>query len=220
MVSLFFSPHFAAPPQWAQAWPGERRRKIKRVQHVKSPPLRQRKHARGDFVHRVLAHFAAALRAKRAARARVEQAQIIVNFGGRRHGRARIARRIFLLDRDGGSDPGNLIHIGFFNALEKLPRVRRKRLDVPPLPLGVNRVKRQTRFPRSRNPRDDRDGVMRNVEADVLQVVNARPEHMDRLLLGGLGGRACRGAHRQRLFSGVISCSHAAPSSAPSATHI
>ena len=131
-----------------------RRGNFQRVEHVESPPLRQRQDARGDFVHRVLADFVAAIGAERAAGARVEQAQVIVNFRGRRDRRARIARRVLLLDGDGRSDAGDFVHVRLLDALEKLPRVRRKRFDVAPLPLGVNRVKREARLARSGNSRD------------------------------------------------------------------
>ena len=152
-------------------------------EHIESPALRQRQDARGDFVHRVLADFVAAIGAERAAGARVEQAEVVVNFRGRRDRRARIARGVLLLDGDGGSDAGDFIHVRLLDALEKLPRIRRKRFDVAPLALGVNRVKREARFARSGNPRDHRDRVVRNIEADVLQVVDARPAHADGFLL-------------------------------------
>ncbi len=147
---------------------GRRRGDFQTVEHVKSPPLRQRQHARGDFVHRILADFVAAIRAERAPGARIEQAQVIVYFRGRGHRRARVARRVLLLDGDGRGDARDFVHVGLLDPLEKLPRVGRKRFDVAPLPFGVDRVKRQARLARSGNSRDQRDRVVRNIEADVF----------------------------------------------------
>ena len=117
--------------------------------------------------------------------ARVEQAQVIVNFRGRGDGRARIARGIFLPDGDGRSDAGDFVHVRLFDALQKLPRVGGKRFDVAPLAFGVERVERQAGFARAGNAGDHRDGVVRNVEIDVLQVVDARAANADFLDIAG-----------------------------------
>ena len=55
-----------------------------------------------DLVDRLLADFPAAVWAVRHARARVEQAQVVVNFGHGAHGRAGVAAGGLLVDRDGG----------------------------------------------------------------------------------------------------------------------
>ena len=123
---------------------------------------------------RVAADFAAAAHAEGAAGARVEQPQVIVNLRGRGDGRARIARGVFLLDGDGRGDAGDFVHVGLFDALEELPRVGGERFDVAALAFGINGVEGQAGFARAGNAGDHGDGVMRNLEADVLKVVDAR----------------------------------------------
>ncbi len=145
------------------------------VQNVEPPPGGQRQHSRRDFVQRVFADFLAAAQAECAADARVQQPQIIVNLGGRRHSRTRIARGILLADRNRRSNSRDFVHVRFFDALEELARISRKRFDVASLPLGIKRVESKAGFARARNPADHRDRVVRNHEVNVLQVVNARP---------------------------------------------
>ena len=139
--------------------------------HVKTATRRQRQHPRRDFVQRVFADFLAAAQTKCAADARVEQPQIIVNFGGCRHGRARIARGIFLPDRNCGSDPRDFVHVGLFDALEELPRVGRERFDVAALPLCIKSVESEAGFARTRDAADHSDRVVRDHEINILQIV-------------------------------------------------
>ena len=173
------------------------------VQHVKSTPFGKRQHARRNLVQRVLANLFAAPKAERVPDARIQQAQIVVDFRGRGHGGPRIAGRILLPDRDRRSDSSNLVHVRLFDALEELPRVRRKRFDVPPLPLGVDCVERETRLARAGNAGDHRDGVVRDCNVDILEIVDARPAHADFLGIrdrrNGIHARRCRVCWRQLL---------------------
>ena len=57
---------------------------------------------------------------------------------------------------------------------QKLPRIRRQRLHVATLTLGVERVEGQRRFSRARNARDDNQLVAWNLQADVFQVIDPR----------------------------------------------
>ncbi len=81
------------------------------------------------------------VRAVRRAGAGVEQAQVVVDLGDGADGRARVVAGGLLLDRDGGAQPFDQVHIRLFHELQKLPRVGRKRFDVTPLALGVQGVK-------------------------------------------------------------------------------
>ena len=56
--------------------------------------------------------------------------------------------------------------------------------------------------------------IVRNVEADVLQVVDARAVHMDRFLLGGFSHTDRCGIRQQRFRGGMFSGSQATPPSA------
>jgi excinuclease ABC subunit A len=57
---------------------------------------------------------------------------------------------------------------------KELARVGRARLDIAPLPFGVERVEGERRLPRPREPRHDHELVARQIDVDVLQVVDAR----------------------------------------------
>ena len=127
----------------------------------------------GDFVGSVAADFAAALDAKGLAAAGEEQAEVVVDFGGSGYRGARIARGIFLPDGDGRGDTGDFVDIGLFHALEELAGVGGERFDVAALAFGVDGVKGQRGFAGTADAGDDGDGVVRNVDGDVFEIVDA-----------------------------------------------
>ena len=133
----------------------------------------------GDFVDGVFADFVAAADAKGASGAGEEQAQIIVNFGGGGDGGARIARGIFLADGDGRGDAGDFVHVGLLDAIEELAGVGGKRFDVAALAFGVERVEGEAGLARAGDAGDDGQGVVWNVEAEVLEIVDARAADAD-----------------------------------------
>src|SRR5208283_4065561 len=79
-------------------------------------------------------------------------AKVVVNFGGRGDGRARIARGVFLADGDGRGDAGDLVHIGLFHALQELPGVGGEGFDVAALAFGIDGVKGQGDLPEPLTP--------------------------------------------------------------------
>lgn len=83
------------------------------------------------------------VRAARFADAGVQKTQIIVDFGDRAHRRARIMGRGFLLNRNGGRQPFDMIHIRFFHQRQKLPGIGRERFHIAALTLGIERIERQ-----------------------------------------------------------------------------
>ena len=143
---------------------------------------RPREHDVGDLHGALPLHRPAAVGTVRRARARPQQAQIVVDLGDRADGRARVVPRGLLLDRDRGRQPFDRIDVGLLHQPEELPRVRRQRLDVPPLPLGVDRVERERGFPRARQAGHDRQAVARDRHVDVAQVVLPRAAHDQRIL--------------------------------------
>ncbi len=150
-----------------------RRRRVRRshtqlVHNVESSPRRQRQNFRRNFIRIVTAHQRAALDAVRLTAARKEQPQIIVNFGSGRDRRTRIASRIFLPNCYRRRNARDVIDIRLLHALKKLPRIRRQRLDIAPLTFGIHRVERQRRLPRPANAGNHGDGVVRDLDADVL----------------------------------------------------
>src|SRR5690606_32713554 len=100
--------------------------------------VRKRLQARGDDVGRLADDLFATLPAVRATDAGPEQPQVIVNLGGGADGRAGIADAVLLTDGDGRRNAVDTVDVRLLHALEELARVGRQRLDVPPLPLGVD----------------------------------------------------------------------------------
>ena len=118
-------------------------------------------------------------RAMRNADGGVEHPQVIVNLGDGADRRARTAAGGLLLDRNRRAQPVDRVHFGPLHLIQKLPRIGRKRLHVAPLALGVDGVERERRFPGSAQPRDHREGIARNLDVDVLQIVLACAMHGD-----------------------------------------
>jgi len=113
------------------------------------------------------------IRAVRVADARVEQPQVIVDLGHRADRRARVVRGRLLLDGDRRRQPLDQVDVGLLHQLQELPRVRRQRLDVAALPLGVQRVERERALAGTGQPGYHDQPVPRQVEVDVAQVVRA-----------------------------------------------
>src|SRR5579885_3638915 len=115
-----------------------------------------------------------------------EQAQIVVNFRGSGHGGARIARAVLLANGDGRSNAGDLVHFGLFHAFQELAGVGGKRVDVTALAFGVNGVKGKGGFAGTADARDDGDGVVRNFDRHILEIVDARAADEEGVAVAGL----------------------------------
>ena len=109
----------------------------------------------------------------RRAGAREEQTQVVVDLGDGADGGARIVSGRLLLDRDRRREPFDRVDVGLLHQPEELARVRGQRLDVPALAFGVDRVERERRLARPRQPRDDRQLVARDRDVDVPEIVLA-----------------------------------------------
>ncbi len=123
----------------------------------------------GRFAH----HVASALAADRAADAREQQAQIVVDLGRRADRRPRIADAVLLADGDGGRNALHVVDVRLLHALQELARVGRQRLDITALTFRVDRIESQRRLPRSTDARHNRQPPRRKRHVDVLQVVGA-----------------------------------------------
>ena len=134
-----------------------------------------------DGIRRGRDDFAVAVRTEEAGAGGEELLDVVVQLGHRADRRARVADGVALADGDGGRDAVDRVDERRREAVEELPRVGRERLDVSPLPLGVDRVEHERRLPRPRHPRDDRDLPRGDVEVDAAQVVLPRPADADRL---------------------------------------
>ena len=112
-------------------------------------------------------------RAVRPPDARVQQAQVVVDLGDSAHGRARVPRGRLLVDRDRRREPVDRVDVRFLHHLQELARVRRERLDVAALPLGIDRVEGERGLPRAREARHADQRVSGQADGDVLEVVLA-----------------------------------------------
>ena len=134
----------------------------------------------------------AALGAVRHPDPRPEQPQVVVDLGHGADRRARVARGRLLVDRDRRREPLDRVDVGLLHQPEELARVGRERLDVAPLPLGVDRVEGKARLAGARKPGDDDQRVPRQLEVDVLEVV----------LAGARDDDSVRGSHSRRFYAG------------------
>src|SRR5918911_5472458 len=89
--------------------------------------------------------------------------------------------RCLLLDGDGGRESLDQVDVGFLHQLEELARIRRERLDITPLPLGIERVEGERALARAREARDHDETVARQLDAEVLQIVRACAADADRV---------------------------------------
>ena len=100
-------------------------------------------HLVDDLLERLPFDGAPAVRAVRVPDARVEQAEIVVDLGGRADRGARVARGGLLVDRDGRREPLDAVDVGLVHLAEELPGIRRQRFDVATLAFGVDGVEGQ-----------------------------------------------------------------------------
>ena len=150
-----------------------------RRQHVDARVLRVEHHHVDDALERLAGDLLPAVRAVRHADVGEEQPQVVVDFGDGADRRPRVRAGGLLLDRDGGRQAVDEIDVRLLHLLEELARVGRERLDIAPLALGVNRVEGERRLARARQAGDDHQPVPRNVDVDVLEVVDAGAAHRD-----------------------------------------
>ena len=121
--------------------------------------------------------------AERGSGAGEQQAHVVVDFGDGADCGTRVFRGGFLFDGNGRTEARDMIDIGLLHHVEKLPRIGAERFHIAPLPLGIDRIEGQRRFARPRQAGNHHQPVARNVHIDILEVMFARPAHLDELLL-------------------------------------
>src|SRR5262249_5097147 len=103
--------------------------------------------------------------------ASVEDAQVVVHLRDGSDGRARTLARRLLLDADGRRQAADVLDLRLLHLAEELTSVRRQRLDVAPLTLGVDRVECERRLAGTARSAADRHLAARHFDGDVFQVV-------------------------------------------------
>ena len=67
-----------------------------------------------------------------------------------------------------------MVDVGLLHHLEELAGIGRQRLDVAPLPLGIDGVEGERGLARARQAGDHRQRLARNIDVDILEIVLAR----------------------------------------------
>ena len=130
-----------------------------------------------------------------------EQPQVVVDLGDRADSGPGVLGGGLLFDRDGGREPLDGVDVGLLHQPQELPGIRRERLDVPPLPLGVDGVEGEGRLPAAGQAGDDGQPVPGNGNGDVLEIVlagTADDEELFRHKPRKLDGSSVRYSSRRR----------------------
>ncbi len=146
-----------------------------RGQHHDARALGQLQDGVDDLLGGLLPHHPAAGGTVLHAHGGVEDAQVVVHLGDGAHRGARVVGGGLLLDGDGGREPADGVVAGLLHLPQELPGVAGERLDVAPLSLGVDRVEGERRLPRPRDPGEDHQLSLGDLQVDGLEVVLARP---------------------------------------------
>ncbi|TKS58495.1 MAG: hypothetical protein EWM73_03519 [Nitrospira sp.] len=156
-----------------------------RGQYLKPAPLGQQANGIDHLLHSLRGNFIAALEAGGTPDTGKKETEVVVDF---RHGADRgpgVVAGALLLDGNGRREPFDRIDVGFAHLFEKLTGIGRERLDVPTLPLGIDRIEGQRRLARSAQPRDHDELVPWDRHVDVLEIVLPRPFNDDRVMHQG-----------------------------------
>src|SRR5690349_19738812 len=108
---------------------------------------------------------------------------MVVDFGDRPDGRARVPAGALLIDRDGRREPVDLVDVGLLHLPEELAGIGAQALDVPALALRIDRIEGEAGLAGTTQSGDDDEAIAGEGDRDVLEVVFARSAH-DELILG------------------------------------
>ncbi len=126
-----------------------------------------------DLLRALLSDRLATHNAVRVADASKKKPEVVVDLGDRADRRTRVAAGRLLVDGDRRRKTLDQVHRGLIHLPQELPGVCGKRLDVTALTFGEDSVERQRRFTRARKPCENHQGIPRQVQGDVLQVMLA-----------------------------------------------
>ena len=108
-----------------------------------------------------------------AARAAEEQAQAVQQLGRGAEGAAHTGYAGALVEREGGGNVEHLVDGSFACLREAAARVGGKRLEVAARPLGVENAQGKRALARAGHAGDGDESIERDVDVDVLEVVDA-----------------------------------------------
>ena len=110
------------------------------------------------------------------------------DLGGGRHRALAAAARQALLDRHRGRDAVDRVDLGRARRLHDAARIGVERFEVAPLALVEQDVEGERALARARHAGDHAELAARDVDVERLQVVLARVDDADRLVLATRGG--------------------------------
>ena len=142
-----------------------------------------------DLVGGLAGDGAAAVGAVRLADGGVEEAEVVVDFGDGADGGAGGAGGGLLLDGDGGGEAVDGVDVGALHLVEELAGVGGEGFDVAALAFGVDGVEGEGGLAGAGEAGDDGEGVARDGDGDVAEVVLARSADGDVGDAGAAGGR-------------------------------
>ena len=142
----------------------------------------------------------------------VEESQVVVDLGDGSDGRARVVGGGLLLDGDRRGQTFDVVQVRLFHHREELAGIRRQRLHIPPLTLGIDGVEGERGLTRAREPGQHNQAIARQVQVQILEVVGAGAADADTVhgpawpegCGRGLGstGLCCAGSGRPGVHSG------------------
>ncbi len=144
-----------------------------------------------------------------------EDAQHRVGVGGGADGGARVGSHALLVDRDRGGQPVEHVHLGPGEVRHEALQEGAVGLVDQPLRLRGDRVEHQRALARAGDAREHREPALRNLDADVLEVVLTRTVHADHVMAVGNVRPGRLSVRRRGLAHGVSICRSDVLSPAP-----
>ena len=132
-----------------------------------------------DLLARLGGDRLAALRAVLGADAGEQHAQVVMNLRDGSHRAARIPTAGLLLDRDGWRQAGDRVDVRLLQLPEELPRVSAERFNIAPLAFGIERVEGERTLAAAGHAGEANQAIARQRDADVAQIMLARPTNND-----------------------------------------
>ena len=138
---------------------------------------------RRDRFHALRPHRRTVVNAVLDAQFHIEQAQEMPDLGGGGHRALAPAARLALLDGDRGRNAPDRIDLGPPGRLHDRACIGVERLQITALAFVEQNIEGQGAFARTRDTGDDIEHAARNAQVDRLQIVFARIDDADRLMI-------------------------------------
>ena len=165
-----------------------------RGEDLEARPLGHLEHLVHDLLRRLTGDRPSAVVAVGAADPGEQQAQIVIDLGDGPNRRPGAAGGRLLVDRDGRRQALDEVDVRLVHLPQELPGVGGKGLHVPPLALGIDGVEGKGGLPGARDAGEHDQGIARELQVDVLEVVLTGPPDDE---VTGMGARR-RSGHDYR----------------------